>query len=241
MENSETEKTEQKERNILSSIEIPWKEFLNPTLLFLLVWIGSLLYMFIWAPPNDENNLGFGDIDIAYGKTNPAEWSIFMLVGVWALLYTVLLLIENRERFVPSWLFVLASFGLGMYVMMPYFALRKVKKKKSKTKKTLFIKIIDSRILGIILSELGRAIALYGIIAASILGKWGVFADSFLNVRLIQLSTVDFALLTLFYPIVIWSDMKRRGWKNLKLFILFCIPLLGSFLYLTIKPPLPEE
>jgi len=241
MENSETEKTEQKQRNILSSLEVTWKEFFNPTLLFLLVWIGSLLYMFIWAPPNDESNLGFGDIDIAYGKTNPLEWSIFMLVGIWALLYAVLLLIENRERFIPSWPFVLASFGLGMYVMMPYFALRKVKKKKSKTKKSLFIKIIDSRILGIILSELGRAIALYGIIAASILGKWGVFADSFLNVRLIQLSTVDFGLLTLFYPIVIWSDMKRRNWKNLKLFIIFCIPLFGSFLYLTIKPPLPEE
>lgn len=241
MENSETKKTEQKQRNILSSFEVPWKEFLNPTLLFLLVWIGSLLYMFIWAPPNDESNLGFGDIDIAYGRTNPLEWSIFMLVGVWALLYAVLLLMENRERFIPSWPFVLASFGLGMYVMMPYFALRKVKKKKTKSKKTLFIKIIDSRILGIILSELGRAIALYGIIAASILGKWGVFADSFLNVRLIQLSTVDFALLTLFYPIAIWSDMKRRNWKNLMLFILFCIPLFGSFLYLTIKPTLPEE
>ena len=141
MENSETEKTEQKQRNILSSLEVTWKEFFNPTLLFLLVWIGSLLYMFIWAPPNDESNLGFGDIDIAYGKTNPLEWSIFMLVGIWALLYAVLLLIENRERFIPSWPFVLASFGLGMYVMMPYFALRKVKKKKSKTKKSLFIKM----------------------------------------------------------------------------------------------------
>jgi hypothetical protein len=81
---------------------------------------------------------------------------------------------------------------------------------------------------------------MYGIIAASIYGKWGVFVNSFLNVRLIQVTTVDFTLLTLFFPIVIWSDMKRRGWKNPKLFILFCIPLLGSFLYLTIKPPLLE-
>ena len=163
-----------------------------------------------------------------------------MLVGVWALLYAVILLIENRERFVPSWPFVLASFGLGMYAMMPYFALRGVKKKKPKTKKTLFIKIIDSRILGIILSELGRAITMYGIIATSIYGKWGVFVNSFLSIRLIQVMTVDFALLTLFFPIVIWSDMKRRGWKNLKLFILFCIPLFGSFLYLTMRPRLPE-
>ena len=244
MENSETKKAEQKQRNLLSSIKefrVPWKEFLSPNLLFLIVWIFSLLNMFIWAPPKQEGDPGFGDFGISYGKTNPLEWSIFMLVGVWALLYAVILLIENRERFVPSWPFVLASFGLGMYAMMPYFALRGVKKKKPKTKKTLFIKIIDSRILGIIISELGRAITMYGIIAASILGKWGVFADSFLNIRLIQVTTIDFALLALFFPIVIWSDMKRRGWKNLKLFILFSIPLFGSFLYLTIKPPLPEE
>ena len=243
MKDSETKTTEQKQRNLLSSIKnfsVPWKEFLSPNLLYLLVWIGSLLYMFIWAPAKQEGDPGFGDFDIAYGKTNPLEWSIFMLVGVWALLYAVILLIENRERFFPSWPFILASFGLGMYAMMPYFALRGVKKKNPKTKKTLFIKIIDSRILGIILSELGRAIAMYGIIATSIYGKWGVFVNSFLNVRLIQVTTIDFTLLTLFFPIVIWSDMKRRNWKNPKLFILFCIPLLGSFLYLAIKPPLPE-
>ena len=147
----------------------------------------------------------------------------------------------HRERFIPAWIFVLASFGLGMYAMMPYFAIRSVRKKKPKTKKTMFIRFLDSRTLGIVLSELGRAIALYGIIATSILGKWGVFLDSFLNIRLIQLSTIDFALLTLFYPIVIWSDMKRRNWNNWKLFILFCVPLFGGFLYLALRPRLPEE
>jgi len=241
MENSETEISEQKQRNLLKGFTIPWKEFLSPNLLFLLVWIVSLLYMFIWAPAKQPSDPGFGDFSIAYGKTNPLEWSIFMAVGLWALLYAVILLIENRERFVPSWPFVLVSLGLGMYGMMPYFALRGVKRKKPKTNKTLFVKFLDSRTLGIIISELGRAIVMYGIIAASILGKWGVFADSFLNIRLIQLSTVDFALLTLFYPIVIWSDMRRRGWNNWKLFILFCVPLFGSFLYLSMRPRLPEE
>ncbi len=241
MENSEPEITEQKQRNLLKDFKVPWKDFLTPNLLFLVVWIGVLLYMFIWAPSKQPGDPGFGDFTIAYGKSNPIEWSIFMMVGVWALLYAVILLVENRERFIPSWPFVLGSFGLGMYLMMPYFAVRGVRKKKLKTKKSLFIKIIDSRILGIILSELGRAIVMYGIIAASIYGKWGVFVDSFLNVRLIQLSTIDFALLTLFFPIVIWSDMKRRNWNNWKLFILFCIPLFGSFLYLSMRPRLPEQ
>ncbi len=244
MENSETELKEQKQRNLLSSIKefsIPWKKFLSPNLLFLVLWVGSLLYMFIWAPAKQPSDPGFGDFNFVYGKTNPLEWSIFMIVGLWALLYAAILFIESRERFIPAWPFVLVAFGLGMYGMMPYFALRGVKKENPKTKKTWFTKIFDSRTLGIILSELTRAIAMYGIIAASIYGKWGVFADSFLNVRLIQVMTVDFALLTLFYPIIIWSDMKRREWKNLKLFILFCVPLFGGLLYLTIRPRLPEK
>ncbi|TET77183.1 MAG: DUF2834 domain-containing protein [Candidatus Heimdallarchaeota archaeon] len=244
MENSETELQEQKQRNLLSSIKefrVPWKEFLSPNLLFLLVWMSFLLYTFIWAPAAQPSDPGFGDFSIEYAKTNPVEWNLFMLVGVWALLYAVILLIENRERFIPAWPFVLASFAFGMYGLMPYFAIRGVKRKDPKTKKTWFTKIVDSRILGIILAALALALVLFGIIAASIGGGWSVYADSFLNVRFIQVMTIDFAFLTLFYPIVIWSDMKRRNWENIKLFSLFCVPLFGGLLYLVLRPRLPEK
>jgi len=244
MENSETELKEQKQKNLLSSIKefrVPWKEFLSPNLLFLLVWMSFLLYTFIWAPAAQPSDPGFGDFSIEYAKTNPVEWNLFMLVGVWALLYAVILLIENRERFIPAWPFVLASFAFGMYGLMPYFAIRGVKRKDPKTKKTWFTKIVDSRILGIILAALALALVLFGIIAASIGGGWSVYADSFLNVRFIQVMTIDFAFLTLFYPIVIWSDMKRRNWENIKLFSLFCVPLFGGLLYLVLRPRLPEK
>ena len=244
MENSETELKEQKQRNLLSSIKefrVPWKEFLSPNLLFLLVWMSFLLYTFIWAPAAQPSDPGFGDFSIEYAKTNPVEWNLFMLVGVWALLYAVILLIENRERFIPAWPFVLASFAFGMYGLMPYFAIRGVKRKNPKTKKTWFTKIVDSRILGIILAALALALVLFGIIAASIGGGWSVYADSFLNVRFIQVMTIDFAFLNLFYPIVIWSDMRRRNWGNIKLFSLFCVPLFGVLLYLVLRPRLPEK
>jgi len=244
MKNSETELKEQKLRNLLNSIKefrVPWKEFLSPNLLFLVVWLSFLLYTFIWAPASQPSDPGFGDFTIEYAKTNPVEWNLFMLVGVWALLYAVILLIENRERFIPAWPFVLASFAFGMYGLMPYFAIRGVRRKNPKTKKTWFTKIVDSRILGIILAVLALALVLFGIIAASIGGGWNVYADSFLNVRFIQVMTIDFAFLTLFYPIVIWSDMKRRNWENIKLFSLFCVPLFGGLLYLVLRPRLPEK
>ena len=78
--NSDTELEGQKERNLLSSIKefrVPWKDFLSWNLLFLVVWIFSLLYMFIWAPASQPSDPGFFDFNADYRKANPLEWAIF--------------------------------------------------------------------------------------------------------------------------------------------------------------------
>lgn len=242
--NSDTESKDQKERRLLLSIKefrVPWKEFLNWNLLFLVAWIFSLLYMFIWAPVKQPGDAGLFDFNKIYSsQTHPLEWAIFNLIALVALLYAAILLIENRERFIPAWIFVLVSLALGMYGLMPYFALRGVRKRKQKTKISIFTKAVDSRILGIFLAAATLALVLFGIIATSIVGGWSGFADNFMDVRLIQVMTVDLALLTSFYPILIWDDMKRRNWKNIGLFVVFCIPLIGAMAYLVARPRLQE-
>ncbi len=242
--NSDTESKEQEERKLLSSIKefkVPWKEFLNWNLLFLVAWIFSLLYMFLWSPekqPGDPGLLNFGEVYPA--STHPLEWAIFNFIAIWGLLYAVLLLLENRERFIPAWLFVLVSLALGMYGLMAYFGLRSVWRKKPKTKKSLYTKIVDSRILGIILAGLAIALLLFAIIKTSIVGGWGGFATNFMNVSLIQVMTVDFTLFALFFPIILWDDMKRRNWKNFGLFVVFSIPIIGAIAYVVARPRLPE-
>jgi hypothetical protein len=219
--------------------EIPWKDFISLNLLFLVVWVGFLLYSFLWAPETQSGDPGFAELMKVKG-TNPIAWSVFNLVGVWALLYAAILLIENRERFIPSWPFVLGALGLGMYVLMPYFAIRGVRKKKQKEKKSWFIKIVDSRILAILLVILSLGIILYGIIAASINNSWIEYGFMFKNIKFIHVMTIDFSLLSLFYPILIWDDMKRRNWERRKLFILFALPVLGALIYLVARPLLPS-
>ena len=244
--NSKTESDEQKESNLRSKIQnfkVPWKKFLNWNLLFLIPWIFSLLYMFLWAPPKTEGGPGIMNFGDFYGlATDPLEWAVFNFIMVWGLLFAVVLLIENRERFIPAWVFVLISFAIGMYGMMPYFAFRSVWRKNPKTKKSLYTRIVDSKTLGIIIHVLGTILLLYGIIAASLVsGGWSSFANNFMNDRLIQVMTVDFALFAVFYPIVIWDDMKRRNWKNIGLFIAFSIPIIGALAYVVARPHLPEE
>ncbi len=222
----------------IKDIKIPWKEFLSPRLLFLAIWVFFLLYSFIWAP-EDQRGLSFSDFKLDF--VGPLAWSLFNLVGVFALLYAVILVLESRERFIPAWLFVLAALGFGMYALMPYFALRGVWKKNQKTKKTWFTKAIDSRTLGIILYNLTVVLLLFGIIAGSYTGDWNNFATLFMESRFVHVMTIDFVLLCLFYPIVIWDDMKRRNWKNNIAFVIFCIPLLGGITYLIARPRLPDE
>ena len=242
--NSDIELQDQKERKLLLSIKefrVPWKEFLRWELLFLVVWIFSLLYMFLWSPakqPTDPNLFNFGQVYSS--QTHPLEWATFNFIPIWGLLYAVLLLIENRERFIPAWLFVLISLAIGMYGLIPYFALRGVWRKNPKSMKSLYTKIVDSRVLGIILAALALALLLFAIIATSIVGGWSGFADNFMNVRLIQVMTVDFALFTLFYPIILWDDMKRRNWRNIGLFVAFSIPIIGAIAYVAARPRLPD-
>ncbi|MHA1464580.1 MAG: hypothetical protein ACTSQ2_05755 [Candidatus Heimdallarchaeaceae archaeon] len=106
------------------------------------------------------------------------------------------------------------------------------------TKKTWFTKIIDSRTLGIIIHELTLGLLLFGIIAGIMNGDWSNYTTLFMESRFVHVMTIDFTLLCLFYPIVIWDDMKRRNWKNIGWFVFFCIPLIGGIIYLIARPRL---
>ena len=173
----------EKEKTLLTSIKkfkVPWKEFLSPNLLFLIVWIFFLLYSFLWSPEGTET---YGFSNFALSDVGPIAFSLFNLVGVMALLYAATLFLESRERFVPAWIFVLGSFALGMYFLMPYFAFRGVWKKEPKTEESLFAKIVDSRILGIIIALLSFGLLFYGIIAGSLIGDWSNFGYFFIFSR----------------------------------------------------------
>ena len=238
MSSKDNQEKQNKLVTAIKEISIPWKEFLSPNLLFLIVWIFFLLYSFIWAP-EDQTGYGFGNF--ALKDVGPVSWTLFNLVGVMALLYAAIVFIESRERFIPGWIFVIAAMGLGMFVLMPYFAMRGVWKKNPKTKKTWFTRIMDSRTLGIIIHELTFGLLLFGIIAGSIQGDWINYATLFWESRFIHIMTIDFAFLCLFYPIVIWDDMKRRNWKKIGWFMVFTIPLIGGIWYLVARPRLPES
>ena len=49
---------------------------------------------------------------------------LFNLMGLWPVVYASLALSDGRDQAVSAWPFVVGSFGLGAFALMPYLALR---------------------------------------------------------------------------------------------------------------------
>jgi hypothetical protein len=206
---------------------------------FGLLWLGFLLYSFFLAPPDRPDTLDL-IINLSTGNwdgINPIIVSLFNLMGILPIAYAALILIDGREQKIRAYPFAIASLGLGAYALLPYLALRQTNPNFN-GKKDFLLNILDSRWLGILLF-FGANIL---IASAIISGDWGDFIQQWQTSRFIHVMSLDFCLLSLLLPTLLRDDMTRRGLKNPQTFwVVSLIPLLGTLLYLSFRPPLPDE
>lgn len=205
---------------------------------FGLLWLGFLTYAFVLAPPAQPEtwslikNLSIGN----WQGINPAIAALFSLMGIWPMIYSCLLYIDGRGQKIPAWPFAVASFAVGAFALLPYLALREPNPKFSGTK-NIFLKQLDSRFTGIILTLLTAALVAYGLV----LGDWNDFIQQWLSNRFIHVMSLDFCMLSVIFPALLADDMARRGIKNPAVFwIVALIPLFGPLAYLCTRQPLPE-
>lgn len=203
------------------------------------LWLAFVLYAFIFSPPDQPDTavliqrLSTGN----WADINPAVVALFNLMGIWPMAYACLALIDGQGQKTPAWPFVLGSFGLGAFLLMPYLFLRQPNPTFSPPKNRL-LSFLDSRWLGV--SLLAGAIFLMGYSAYA--GNWADFVIQWQNSRFIHVMSLDFCMLWLLVPSLLGDDMARRGIKNTQLFVLIStVPLIGLTAYLTFRPPLPQE
>lgn len=206
---------------------------------FWLLWAGFITYAFLLAPPDQPNtfelikHLSIGQ----WEGINPIVISLFNIMGVWPMIYSCLLFIDGRAQKIPTWLFAALSFGVGAFALLPYLALREPNPEFSK-EKNAFLKLLDSRLLGLALTIGAAILVAYGFKY----GDWGNFVQQWQTSRFIHVMSLDFCLLCLLFPALLGDDMARRGLKNSQLFWLVAlIPLFGPLLYLCLRPPLPTS
>lgn len=204
-----------------------------------LLWLGFTLYAFLLAPPDQPNtfelikNLSTGQI----AGINPLIVALFNIMGVFPMLYACVLLSDGRRQRLPAWVFVLGSFAVGAFALLPYLALRQPNPSFS-GKKTLILKLVDSRWLGIGLALGAIGLVTYGVTQ----GNWSAFVQQWQTSRFIHVMSLDFCLLCLLFSTVLGDDMARRGLRDQRLFwVVSLVPLLGAAVYLALRPPILEQ
>ncbi|MGB5959623.1 MAG: DUF2834 domain-containing protein [Coleofasciculaceae cyanobacterium] len=202
---------------------------------FWLLWLGLVIYAFVFAPPDQPDTIELIK-NLSTGKwdgINPIIVSLFNIMGVLPLIYSALTFIDGRQQKIPAWLFSTASFGVGAFALLPYLALREPNQEFTGSK-NLFLKILDSRLLGIALTIGAIFLLSYGLFN----GNWADFIQQWKTSRFIHVMSLDFCLLCLLFPALLGDDMAKRGIKNSSLFWVAMLPLIGPLLYLCIRPPL---
>lgn len=212
---------------------------MNRKLGFGLLWVSLAVYAFLLAPPNQPDtfelikNLSTGN----WKGINPLVIALFNIMGIWPMIYSGLIFTDGREQKIPAWPFAVGSFAVGAFALLPYLALREPNPKFTGSQ-DIVLKILDSRWLGVLLT-LGTVVLLsFGLLK----GDWADFIQQWQSSRFIHVMSLDFCLLCLLFPALLGDDMARRGMKNSSLFwAVALVPLVGSLLYLCLRPPLLES
>lgn len=203
------------------------------------LWLGFVVYAFVAAPPSSPDTADT-ILQLSTGQWDGLNsWvvALFNCMGLWPLVYAGLTLADGHRQPLPAWPFVIGSFALGAFALLPYLALR-----RSRTAAVP---------LGTVGQWLNRPWLGWGIaIAALILFAypwmqpggihaawlaWQDFCQQWQQSRFIHVMSLDFCLLTLLTPTLFWDDMADRGlnkaWRALCL-----VPLVGPALYLALRP-----
>lgn len=206
---------------------------------FWLLWVSLVAYAFLLAPPNQPDTVELIK-NLSTGKwegINPFIIALFNIMGIWPLIYSCLMFIDGTEQKIPAWPFATASFGVGAFALLPYLALRQPNQEFTGTK-GIFLKLIDSRWLGVTLMLGTLGLLSFGVLN----GSWGDFIRQWQTSRFIHVMSLDFCLLCLLFPALLGDDMARRGLKNSRLFwAVALVPLVGPLLYLCLRPPLSDS
>lgn len=205
---------------------------------FALLWLGFVLYAFFLAPPALPDTLET-ILQLSSGQwdgLNPAIVALFNLMGIWPMIYACLALIDGPGQKIPAWPFVVGSFALGAFALLPYLALREPNP-TFEASKTKLLSLLDAVWTGRLIA-LGSLVLLgYGVLN----GDWADFAQQWRTSQFIHVMSLDFCMLCALVGALLKDDMAKRNLNNPALFwAATLIPLLGVSFYLSIRPPLPE-
>ncbi|XP_057955311.1 uncharacterized protein LOC131149157 isoform X2 [Malania oleifera] len=175
-------------------------------------------------------------------RMNEVLVSLWYLLGLWPLVYSMLLLPTGRssKSNVPLLPFLILSVIGGAYALFPYFVLWKPPPppiEETELRKWP-LNFLESKFTAGITVAAGLALFFYAGLANG--DVWKEFFQYFRESKFIHVSCIDFVLFSSFAPFWVFNDMAARKWdhKGYWLVPLSLVPFMGPALYLVLRPSL---
>lgn len=205
---------------------------------FGLLWLGFVLYAFLLAPPDQPDTaaligrLATGD----WQGINPAIIAIFNAMGLWPVAYAWVMLGDGHGQKLWAWPFVVGSFAIGAFALLPYLALRQPLSQPP-VEVPRRLAVVSARWPGWGLAVAAALTLSYGLLA----GDWADFAQQWQTSRFIHVMTLDFTLLWGLFPALVGADLARRGQAAGPWLGLLAVPLVGASVYVALRSPLQAQ
>lgn len=176
-------------------------------LLLIALWAG-LVAIAATAPANEDT--GALVMDLAkFEDHDRIAVMVFQLMGVWPLAYALVLLVDdpaaNPSR-VPPWPFIVASFALGAFALVPYLALRSADAAPRPTD-SWAPRLGRNRAFAGFVVVSGLALFVYGLLAFDPVA----FAGRLQTDGFVRTYSADFCALWLASSILVIGDVARHG------------------------------
>jgi hypothetical protein len=169
-------------------------------------WLALLAVAFLTSPPSDPNTLELVK-GILVGKVagvNTSFLALFAVMGVWPLIFIVLLAFDSTEQRVWRWPFVLGSFALGSFALLPYLVLRRWGAPR-RDPNFRWLRVLGSRWLALVLT-----LEAAGLLAVFFLGEHAAFAQRFHRDQFTYVMCFDFLACTVAGVLLTLEDVFLR-------------------------------
>ncbi|MFS7983872.1 hypothetical protein Hanom_Chr11g00979751 [Helianthus anomalus] len=216
--------------------------------LIFLLWGGLLYYVFNLAPNQTPSTDMYLLKKLCYligddgFQPNPVIVSLWNIMGLWPIVYSMLLIPSGRSSKgnVPVFPFLLLSFFLGAYALIPYFVLWRPPPpvtEESELKKWP-LNFLESKLTAGVIFAVGLGLVVNAGLATG--DNWKEYLQYFGGSRLIHVTSIDFTLLSTFAPFWVYNDMTIRKWtdKGFWLVPFSVVPFVGPALYVLLRPSL---
>jgi hypothetical protein len=203
-----------------------------------LVWVAFIAYALLLAPGQSPGSDPIFKELITLQSKEPWLLTVFSWLGIFPAVYACMLLrtsARERNGRVPTWPFVLLSFGLGVFALLPYYAWSSSTNRASgyhsfhfgRQRESGIGRVAAHKLTHVILLLMALGTAFYAVTQ----GHPDVYMEAFKQSSFVHIMTIDFVLLTLLSIIAIYrdADASRRSiaWSAAGI-----IPIVGPLFYL---------